>query len=60
MIQAYRIHEQWSEAWEIYKEMENTGVAPIEYTFSATLSVLAEMTNLQEGQRIHQKLKVRG
>jgi pentatricopeptide repeat protein len=58
MIQAYRIHEQLNDAWQLFQEMENFGIVPTEHTFSAVLSVIGEMTNIGEGQKIHQQLKV--
>ena len=52
------MHRQEQEALNLYREMEKIGIIPNEYTYSIILSIIAEMTQLHEGQRIHAKLKV--
>jgi hypothetical protein len=39
--------------------MLETGLSPDEYTYSSILSVITDLTNLQEGQQIHTELKVK-
>jgi pentatricopeptide repeat protein len=58
MLQMYRLHNQTNEAWELFQEMEKTGIIPTNHTFSAILIVLGEMEMMQEGQRIHKHLEV--
>jgi pentatricopeptide repeat protein len=58
MMQAYNLHEKLNEAWNLFREMENIGIVFDEHVFSIVLSVLGKMKNLQEGQRIHQLVKV--
>jgi pentatricopeptide repeat protein len=58
IIQGCRINKRTNEAWELFQEMERDQVVPNEITFSTILSILAEMTNLHEGQRIYRQLMV--
>jgi pentatricopeptide repeat protein len=58
MIQAYGSNDQLSNAWQLFKEMTSFGVTPDEHIYTYILKVLAEMTNLPEGQRIHKQLQV--
>lgn len=58
MIQAYNTNGQFTEALKIYREMNETGIIPDEYTYSVVLIILAEMADLEEGRRVHANLKV--
>jgi pentatricopeptide repeat protein len=58
MMQAYSIHEQGEEAMKLFTEMQRVGIVPNEFTYSVILTVIANLTNLPEGKRIHTQLKV--
>lgn len=58
MIQAYRMNGQLVAAWELFEDMMGRGIEPNEHIYSVILSVIAEMTNLREGKRIHGLLAV--
>lgn len=58
MIQAYIINGQLHEAIHHLQRMRDKGIEPNDYTFSVVLNVIADMTNLQEGKRIHTLLNV--
>lgn len=38
--------------------MQETGLSPNQYTYSSILGIIADLTNLQEGQKIHTQLMV--
>jgi pentatricopeptide repeat protein len=58
MIHAHGIHGQLMKALQLFKEMTAVKMTPDENTYSHILKILAEMTNLCEGQQIHEQLKV--
>jgi pentatricopeptide repeat protein len=58
IIYACYSNKQTNRAWELFQEMERAGIVPNENLFSTILSVLGDMENLHEGQRIYQQLQV--
>ena len=58
IIQACNICGQDQEALKLFHEMNQSGVTPNEYTYSSILSVIADLRNLQEGQKVYTQLKV--
>jgi pentatricopeptide repeat protein len=58
MMQAFSMFNQTNKALSLFHEMKSIGLIPTEFTFSTILSILSEIGNLDEGQRIHQQLKV--
>lgn len=58
MLQAYSIHKHTQEAMQLYDEMIAAGIVPNDFTYSIMLGIVADMTNLEEGQRIHTQLEV--
>jgi pentatricopeptide repeat protein len=58
MIQAYNMNGKFQEALQLFEEMTQVDIVPSEYTYSIVFKVVAEMTNLHKGQRIHKQLKV--
>ena len=58
MIQAHQVHGQGDKAVKLFEEMYTAGIAPNESTFSIILSIVATMSDLNQGQKIHMLLKV--
>lgn len=58
MIQAYCNHRQVEKALTLLEEMNSAGMTPDEYTYSIVLKTLTDNAYFEEGQRIHNKLRV--
>jgi pentatricopeptide repeat protein len=58
IIRAHNVHGQGQQSLKLFHEMQESGVVPDEYMYTLMLSVIADLTNLQEGQQIHTQMKV--
>lgn len=58
IIQAYSTNGKLLEALKLYDEMKTIGVALDEYTYSAIIRVLSDLTNWKEGIKIYETLMV--
>jgi pentatricopeptide repeat protein len=58
MIQAYGTRGQGREALKMFRDMQQYGVAPNDYTFTTVLCIISELGDKNEGDRIHAQLKV--
>eukprot|EP01018_Ginkgo_biloba_P024066 Gb_36172 [translate_table: standard] len=56
MIAAYISHEQDEEALTLYYQMERTGIKPNEFTFASVLPACANLTALEHGKTVHEKV----
>jgi PPR repeat family len=50
---------KFQEVLQLFEEMTQVDIVPSEYTYSIVFKVVAEMTNLHKGQRIHKQLKLK-
>jgi pentatricopeptide repeat protein len=58
ILQAYSAIGKWQEPLQLFEEMIQAGITPSEVTYSIILKTAAEMTNLQMGQRIRERIEV--
>lgn len=55
IIQAHITNGQTNEALHLFRKMASSGILPDEYTYSI---ILKDLSDLDEGKRIHELLKV--
>lgn len=63
MMQAHHLVDQHEEALQLFKimkerEREGRNGSLSDHTYSLALSIVADMTNLIEGEQIHRELEV--